>query len=48
MQWKLDNTMGTAISKETPGLSKDWVLVPNKNTKKIQNKFLGLIITSPF
>ena len=32
MQLKLDNTMGTAISKETPGLSKGGVLVPNKNT----------------
>ena len=30
MQWKLDNTMSTAISKETPGLSKGGVLVPNK------------------
>ena len=40
--------MGTAISKETPGLSKGGVLVPKKNTKKTQNKFLGLIITPPF
>ena len=30
MLWKLDNTMGTAISKETLGLSQGGVLVPNK------------------
>ena len=51
MQWKLDNTLGTAISKETPGLSKGGVLLYyylRKNTKKTKNKFLGLIITPPF
>ena len=42
--------MGTAISKETLGLSKGGVLVSYliKNIKKTQNKYLGLIITSPF
>ena len=46
--------MGTAISKETPGLSKGGVVLYQylinliKNTKKTQNKFLGLIITPPF
>ena len=41
--------MGVAISKETPELStrKGAVQYLIKNTKKTQNKILGLIITPP-